>query len=150
MITSKPQTSTIISFTVFLSLTFIVLGMNVYVIIKDLQPAWYTYLIVVILTPIAIFVLYKIFIRYKILRLGNNLVELTYPVLRQTKKYSLDQIEYWVEHQVKTGKNSIYKETEIKFMDGIKLTIGHKEHTEYARIAQYLSLKAAKKKRSDA
>ena len=150
MITSKPQTSTIISFTVFLSLTFIVLGMNVYVIIKDLQPAWYTYLIVVILTPIAIFVLYKIFIRYKILRLGNNLVELTYPVLRRTKKYSLDQIEYWIEHKVKTGKNSVYKEVEIKFTDGLQVTIGHKEHTEYPRIVQYLSLKALKKKRPDA
>ena len=150
MITSKPQTSTIISFTVFLSLTFIVLGMNVYVIIKDLQPAWYTYLIVVILTPIAIFVLYKIFIRYKILRLGNNLVELTYPVLRRTKKYSLDQIEYWIEHKVKTGKNSVYKEVEIKFTDGLQVTIGHKEHTEYPRIVQYLSLKALKKKRQHA
>jgi hypothetical protein len=124
--------------------------MNILVLIKDPQPAWYTYLIIAILTPIAIFVLYKIFIRYKIILLGNNQVELTYPVLRQTKKYSLDQIEYWVEHQVKTGKNSIYKETEVKFIDGLKLTIGHKEHTEYARIVQYLSLKAAKKKRSDA
>ena len=150
MITSKPQTSTIISFIIFLTLTFVVLGMNVYVIVKDLQPAWYTYLIVVILSPIAVFVLYKIFIRYKILRLGNNLIELTYPVLRRTKKYSLDQIEYWVEHKVKTGKNSIYKEAEIKFTDGLLVTIGHKEHTEYPRIVQYLSLKALKKKRQDA
>jgi hypothetical protein len=150
MIVSKPQTSTVISFVIFLTLTFVVLAMNILVIIKDPQPAWYTYLIIAILIPIALFVLYKIFIRYKIIRLGNNMVELAYPVLRQTKKYSLDQIEYWVEHQVKTGKNSTYKETEIKFMDGIKLTIGHKEHTEYGRIVQYLSLKAAKKKRSDA
>ena len=150
MIISKPQTSTVVSFVIFLTLTLVVLAMNILVIIKDPQPAWYTYLIIVILIPIAIFVLYKIFIRYKIIRLGNNLVELAYPVLRLTKKYSLDQIEYWVEHKVKTGKNSTYKETEIKFMDGIKLTIGHKEHTEYARIVQYLSLKTAKKKRSDA
>jgi len=150
MITSKPQTNTIVSFTVFLSLTFIVLGMNAYVIVKDLQPAWYTYLIVVILTPIAIFVLVKIFIRYKIIRLGNNLVELTYPVQRRAKKYSLDQIEYWIEHKVKTGKNSVYKEVEIKFTDGLQVTIGHKEHTEYPRIVQYLSLKALKKKRQHA
>ncbi len=150
MIVSRPQKSTLVSFIIFLTATFIVLGMNIYVIIKDLQPAWYTYLIIALLTPIAIFVLHKIFIRYKILRLGNNLIELSYPVLRKTKKYSLDQIDYWAEHTVKTGKNSIYKEAEIKFRDGLLVTIGNKEHTEYPRIVQYLSLKALKKKRPDA
>ncbi len=150
MIVSRTQKSTLISFIIFLTATFIVLGMNIYVIIKDLQPAWYTYLIIALLTPIAIFVLYKIFIRYKILRLGNNLIELSYPVLRKTKKYSLDQIDYWAEHTVKTGKNSVYKEAEIKFTDGLLVTIGNKEHTEYPRIVKYLSQKAIKKKRPDA
>ena len=72
MIISKPQTSTVVSFVIFLALTLVVLAMNILVLIKDRQPAWYTYLIIAILTPIAIFVLYKIFIRYKIILLGNN------------------------------------------------------------------------------
>lgn len=124
--------------------------MNILVLVKDPQPAWYTYLITVILIPIASFVLYKIFIRYKVVRLGNNQIELSYPVLRNKKVYSLDQLEFWKEHLVKTGKNSVYKEVEIKFKDGIKLTMGHKEHTEYARVIQYLTQKTPKKKQSDA
>ncbi len=150
MIISKPQTNTIVSFIFFLLLTMAVLSMNILVLIKDSQPAWYTYLIIVLLVPIALFVLYKIFIRYKVIRIGNNLVELNYPVLRSNTKYPLDQIDYWVEHQVKTGKNSLYKEMEIKFKDGVKLTFGQKEHTEYARIVQYLVQKAPKKKRAQA
>ena len=150
MIISKPQTNTIVSFSLFLSLTLAVLSMNILVLIKDPQPAWYTYLIIALLIPIAVFVLYKIFIRYKVIRLGNNQVELSYPVLRSNTKYPLDQIDYWVEHLVKTGKNSVYKEMEIKFKDGVKLTFGQKEHTEYARIVQYLVQKAPKKKRAQA
>ena len=149
MIVSRPQTSTVISFVIFLLLTLAVLAMNILVLIKDPRPAWYTYIIIA-LTPIAGFVIYKIFIRYKVIRLGNNQLELSYPVLRSTRKYSLDQIDDWRENQVKTGKNSIYKELEIKFNDGAKLTLGHREHTEYPRIMQYLTQKLAKKRRKDA
>ena len=81
---------------------------------------------------------------------GHNQIELTYPVLRSTRRYPLDQIEYWAEHSVKTGKNSLYLEIEIKFSDGIKLTIGDKEQSEYPRIVQYMTQKALKKKRVDA
>lgn len=150
MIISKPQTNTIVSFTFFLLLTLAVLSMNILVLIKDPQPAWYTYLIIALLIPIAVFVLYKIFIRYKVIRLGNNQVELSYPVLRSNTKYPLDQIDYWVEHLVKTGKNSVYKEMEIKFKDGVKLTFGHKEHTEYASVVKYMAQKIPKKKRAQA
>ncbi|MEK6782682.1 MAG: hypothetical protein AABY93_13340 [Bacteroidota bacterium] len=150
MIISKPQTGTIVSFVIFLILTLAVLYMNALVVVNDPGPAWYTYVIIAALTPIALFVLYKIFIRYKVIRLGNNQVELTFPVLRSTKKYPLDQIEYWIERQVKTGKNSLFKELEIRFKDGIKLAIGHKEYSEYQNIVQYLAQKVPKKKRLEA
>ena len=112
------------------------------------NPAWYNYVVIVLLTPIGLFVLYRIFIRYKIMRLGNNQIEINFPVLRRLKKYSLDQIDYWIEKQVKTGKSSIYKELELRFKDGKKEIIGHKEFTEYVRIVQYLIQKAPKKRRS--
>ncbi|MBK5277287.1 MAG: hypothetical protein JJE09_00335 [Bacteroidia bacterium] len=150
MIISRPRTSTVASFVIFLSLTLVVLFMNVLVVIKDPKPAWYTYLVIMLLSPIALFVLYKIFIRYKVITLGNNELGLAYPVLHSTRKFPLDQIDFWAEHHVKTGKNSVYKEFEIKFNDGTRLTIGQKEHTEYDRIIQYLSQKAPKKKRLDA
>jgi len=148
MIVSKPQTGTLISFTLFLGITIAVISMNILVLMKDPNPAWYTYAILAALTPIGLFVLYKIFIRYKVVRLGNNQIVLSYPILRNTKSYPLESLDYWHEHVVKTGKNSVYKELEIKFKDGIKLTMGHKEHTEYPRMISYLVQKMPKKKRS--
>jgi hypothetical protein len=147
MIVSKPQTNTIISFTFFLILTFTVLGMNSWTIVHLAQPAWYHYAVVALLTPIGLFVLYKIFIRYRVLRFGNNQIDINFPVLRIAKKYPIDQLEYWAEKQVKTGKTSVYKELELVFKDRKKENFGHKEFTEYNRIVQYLKQKASKKQR---
>ena len=148
MIISKPQRSTITSFILFLTITFIVLGMNVWIVVKDPQPAWYNYLIILLLLPIASFVSYKIFIRYKIISLGNNMIGMRFPVLRISSNYRLDQIEHWTENIVKTGKNSTYKELELKFVDGQKLSMGHREFTEYDKVIKYLQQKVPKLKKA--
>lgn len=146
MIVSKPPVSTLTSFGLFLLVTFVVIGMNVFTLWQSPTPAWYNYGILVLLIPIGGFVLYKIFIRYQVVRLGNNRVEIQFPVLRQWKKYNLDQIQFWFENQVKTGKNSVYKELVIKFSDDLKITLSPKESTEYEKVIQYLKQKVAKKK----
>lgn len=110
------------------------------------KPAWYSYLIIALLTPIGIFVTYKIFVRYKVIYMGNNQVAIQYPVLRKKNTYALNEINYWKENVVKTGKNSTYKELEIVFADKRKLSVGHKEHTDYARMISYLNQKAPRKK----
>jgi len=69
-----------------------------------------------------------------------------YPMLRRSKVYPLEQVDQWVETRVKTGKNSEYKELQIRFADKGKVSVGHKEHTEYARMVQYLAQKVPKKK----
>ncbi|MBS1486500.1 MAG: hypothetical protein JST43_02840 [Bacteroidetes bacterium] len=146
MITSKPQKATITSFMFFLLITGVVIAMNLLVIWRQQLVAWYNYAVVVVLLPIGLFVFYKIFVRYKILKLGNNQIEIIYPFLKKRKSYSLAQLDQWVENKVKTGKNSEYRELQIKFTDGHKISIGHKEHTEYPHMVQYLSQKAPKKK----
>jgi hypothetical protein len=120
--------------------------MNSLVIFRDQLVAWYNYAVVIVLLLIGLFVLYKIFVRYKILKFGNNQIEINYPVLRQTKVYSIDQIDQWIENKVKTGKNSEYKELNVRFADGKKISLGYKEHTEYTRMVQYLQQKVPKKK----
>ncbi len=120
--------------------------MNLVVVIQGQLAAWYNYAIVIVLVPIGLFVLYRIFIRYKVLRLGDNKIQIDYPVLRQSKKYSINEIVAWRENKVKTGKTSEYKELQILFTDKNKLSVGHKEHTEYHRMVQYLAQKAHKKR----
>jgi hypothetical protein len=106
LIVSKPQTSTVVSFTLFLGITAVVISMNLIVVVKGQLAAWYNYAIVGILIPIGGFVLYRIFILYKVVRMGNNHVQITYPVLRREKKYSINEIVAWRENKVKTGKSS--------------------------------------------
>ncbi len=148
LITSKPQTSTVISFVLFLLITIVVVAMNCIGIINHHSVAWYNYAVIGILTPLGLFVFFKIVVRHKILKLGNNQIQIDYPFLRQSKVYSLEQIDQWVENKVKTGKNSEYKELQIRFSDGRKVSLGHKEHTEYGKMVQYLVQKAPKKKAS--
>ncbi len=145
MITSKPQTSTLVSFVLFLLITSVVIVMNSIALVNQ-RGAWYNYAVIGVLVPLGLFVFFKIFVRYKILRVGNNQVQIDYPVLRQSKVYPLGQIDRWVENSVKTGKNSEYRELQIRFSDGTKVSLGHKEHTEYGKLVQYLAQKAPKKK----
>ena len=123
--------------------------MNIISIMND-TAAWYNYVIAALLLPIGLFVLYKMFIRYKIIRAGNNSIDISYPVLRQTEKYPLQSIVAWRENVIKTGKNSVYKQLEILMDNKKRISIGHKEHTEYVRLVQYLQHKIPKKKTAGA
>jgi hypothetical protein len=145
LIVSKPRTSTLLSFSLFLLITLVVLIMNAYSIISK-QAAWYNYVIAAALIPIGLIVLYRIFIRYKVIRMGNNQVILSFPVLRRRYQYPLQEIVSWKESVVKTGKSSVYKELEVRFADARKLSIGLNEYSEYNRMVQYLNQKAPKKK----
>jgi len=126
-----------------------VFTMNVIAIINK-SAAWYNYAVAVLLLPIGLFVVYKIFIRYKVIRAGNNSVEISYPVMRKTEKYPLQTIVAWRENIIKTGKKSVYKQLEILFDNKTRLSIGQKEHTEYTRLVQYLQQKIPKKKTAGA
>jgi len=99
------------------------------------------------LIPITAFVGYKIIFEYKVIRYGNNQIDIRYPVLRKTKIYSLNEIEYWGEATVKTGKNSTFRELEIKFADNKKIRLGLKEYSGYTDVIRYLEKKLARKKR---
>jgi len=146
LIVSKPQTNTIVSFSFFLLITLVVLTMNVYALATVPAPAWYNYLMVILLTPIGLFVFYKIFVRYKVIRLGNNRLELSYPMLRKHSVFPLQEIIAWKENVVKTGKNSVFKQLEIFLPGKQRISFGDKEHTEYGRVVQYLNQKVPKKK----
>ncbi len=146
MIVSKPANTTLFSFGVFTVLGTIALGMNVSVLISQPSPAWYTYVIILLLLPLLIFVVIRIFLRYRVVRAGQNQLEVRYPVLRRQTKYRMDQVQVWQENIVRTGKTRVYKELAIRFEDGFILKMGHQEVTEYPRLVAYLQQKAGKKR----
>lgn len=146
MIFSKPRASTLLSFVIFVLITFIAIVFNILSIISAPSPRWYNFAVIALLTPIGLFVLYRIFIQYKVVSIGNNLIEVRFPLMRRHNKYTIKQVITWSEAVVKTGKNSVYKELEIHFHDKRKLKMGRQEYEEYDRVVQYLARKVPAKK----
>jgi hypothetical protein len=144
VIVSKPRTSTLVSFTFFLIITLGVLIMNLLSIQRT--PAWYNYAVAGLLTPLFLFVFWRIFVQYKVVKMGDQKVEISFPVLRKKRTYPLREVVGWKENAVKTGRHSVFKEMEIQFADRSKLTVGNKEHSEYNRMVGYLSRKLPGKK----
>ncbi len=147
MIISRPKAATLTSFMLFTLLLLAILIFNIRSIVQTTHPAWYQWLMVAILSGLLAFVTYRIFIQYKVLKFGNNQVEIYYPVLRKRAKYPLTDIERWQEQQVKTGKKSTYRELQILLPGNKKISLGHQEFTDYEKIVKYLSQKCANKRK---
>ena len=73
--------------------------------------------------------------------MGERKIEVEYPQFKLTRKYALEEILYWKESIVKTGKTSTYKELEIRFKDQKMIRLGYKEYTEYEKMLKYLQQK---------
>lgn len=146
MTVSKPLTSTLLSFALFVIISIVLIGMSLVALIGDAHPAWYVYLILIVLVPLSIFIMYRIFYNYKVIELGNNHITIKYPVRKKNKEYHLAQVVHWRESVVKTGKNSTFKELEIQFVDQFRLTLGLREYSNYPKVHAYLTRKVGKKK----
>lgn len=146
MTVSKPLNGTLFSFGLFIVISFILVGMSLIEFISDLEPAWYTYLILIVLTPLSLFLTYRVFINYKVIELGKEKIVVKYPVKNSKKQYPLGRVIYWKESVVKTGKNSTFKELEIAFDDAFKLNMGLREYSNYQKVQSYLTKKLARKK----
>jgi hypothetical protein len=146
MIIAKPKFTTLFSFAVFLLLSGFVLYLNIRVMLDEPQIVWYRVLIIALLSPICLYLIYRIFFQYKKISIGNNKFRIDYPLRGVHRIYEIKQIESWKEDVVKTGKSSQYRELVIKFNSGQTLTMGMQEYTEYKKIIGYLHEKAARKK----
>ena len=147
MIVSRPQTGNLISFIFFFIIAYAVLFINVVILLYDSRPQLLNYLVVIVLTPIAFFITYKVVFRYKMIRMGNGQIEVRYPQFGIHKMYLLKNITYWKESVIKTGKTSAFRELEIKFTDNRKITMGHREYVEYEKMVSYLLQKVPRLKR---
>lgn len=146
MLTSKPLPNTLVSFALFLVLSFALIGMSLIQVVGNKNASWYVYLVLGVLVPLSLFITFRSFINYKLIQFGNNQIAVKYPVRKKVKEYSLSDVLHWKESLVKTGKNSTFKEIEIQFTDRFKVTLGLREYSDYPKIKSYLEKKLGKKK----
>jgi len=146
LIVSKPYQSTLLSFSIFLVISFALIGMSLIQILSDQEALWYAYLVLFTLTPLALFITYRTFFNYKLFEFANDKIAVKYSVRKMIKSYPLSEVLYWRESVVKTGKNSTFKELEIQFTDHFKVSLGLKEYTDYPKVFTYLEKKLGSKK----
>jgi len=115
-------------------------------LVADPQPEWYVYLSLAVLTPLAFFLTFRVIINYKVIELGNGQITIKYKIRKKLRQYPLSRVIYWKESIVKTGKNSTFKELEIRFDDQFRLNLGLREYSNYPKVQAYLTKKLAGKK----
>ncbi|HMP98496.1 MAG TPA: hypothetical protein PKC24_01865 [Cyclobacteriaceae bacterium] len=145
MIVAKPRFNTLFSFGLFLAISAFVLIINIRILLTEPEFSLLRISIVILLLPICLYLLYRIFLQYKRISVGKKKIKIEYPIRGKAQTYDLKQIESWKEESVKTGKNNYYKELIVKFSDGEVLKMGLQEYTEYKKIISYLSEHVTKK-----
>lgn len=145
MIVSKPKPSTLFSLGAFL---FAAYGLFIYTLIDFIhsdQKALFQYLIMFIIGPIALGVTIKILLSYKIIKIGKEKIEISYPFRFKVYQFKLKQIESWKEVIIKTG-TKFFKELTLTFENKYKIKLTKQENSSYDEIYGYLKKKCPRKK----
>ena len=145
MIVSKPKTQTLTALTIFLVLIFAVFFMLLNSLLTD--PSYF--IVKLILTPvvlvIGLLVLGKLLGAIKVVRIGDNKIEVFYPISRMRTIINVPNVLGWKEEVVKT-KNGEYREVKILYTKKKILKLSNRENTEYDAVVKYLKKKVKFKK----
>ena len=147
MIVAKPKIGTLFSLGLFVALSLTVAIYTTTFMVDSEYIAWYQYLIVIVLFPLALGLAAKVILGYKVIEIGKEKLDIRFPTRFKRKSYRIKDIDYWKETQVKTATGT-YKEVEIQFEDKKQLTLSYQEHTDYTKVVNYLKKKCARKMRS--
>jgi len=148
LIVAKPIQSTLFAFIGFVVFSILLITMALIQIVNSPVAPWYSYLTVIVLSPLSVFLLYKMAFNYKIIEFDPKLITIRYPLKKATKTFAANQLASWGEAEVKTGKASTFKELEIRFADRTRITMGHREYSNYDRTISYLKKYAGNKEQS--
>lgn len=147
MITTKPKVSTLFSMGIFIAVALSISAYCAYLMFDSGRIIWYQFLAAIILGPLALGLLAKVIFGYKIVSIGKERIDIKFPTKFTNKAYTLKDVDFWKEEEVKTGTGT-YKELEVRFHSGGKLNLSYQEHTNYSAVIKYLKKKCAKKFKS--
>ena len=106
------------------------------------EPSYF--IVKLILTPvvlvIGLLVLGKLLGAIKVVRVGDNKIEVFYPISRMRTNIQVPNLLGWKEEVVKT-KNGEYREVKILYTKKKILKLSNRENTEYEAIVKYLKKK---------
>jgi len=141
MIVSKPKPTALIALGVFIIICFGVGGYALNNVLNN-TAGWFGYAISFTMLPLAIILLVRQLISYKIVQIGD-LVRVAYPFRFRTKEVKLKELVLWKQTIIKT-KNDPFKQLKLTF-ENFTLKLSVQESTNYERIYKFLKKRVSKK-----
>jgi len=143
MLVSKPKTKALFAIGVFVIIGLSLSLVNLNIIFQG-GSRWYNYLIVLTVLPLALMIIVRQLINYKVISVGKNSIRVVYPIMKKSFSITLKDLIAWEETVIKT-KNGHFKELTL-LTDRHRLKLSIKENTNYEKIKNYLMKNAGGKK----
>ena len=144
MIVSKPKSQALFAIGIFVIICFLLGGYN-FKLILDGSTWFFNWIMAIVFLLIAFILLLRQLFNYKIISIGNEKVQVWYPLRFRTIRGNLKDMQFWEETIIQT-KTGIFKQLEIKFPQrSIKMSV--QENTNYFDAVNYLKKKQAKKRK---
>jgi hypothetical protein len=145
MIVSKPKVSTLFSLSMFLLLIYSALFYTASALISTDNKPWYLYLLIAILAPVALVVTAKVALGFKIIRIGQGVIKVNYPLSFRKKEYQQQELQSWQETVIKT-KSGVYKELRLNFPGKTKVTLSNHENESYEDVLKHMNKRHSRQK----
>lgn len=144
MIVSKPKSQALFAIGVFIIICLSLGGYNLKLLLEG-STWFFNWIMTIVFLLIGGILLLRQLFNYKVISLGNEKVQVWYPLRFRTHRGNLKDMDYWEETIIQT-KTGIFKQLEIKFPQrSIKMSI--QENTNYDEAANYLKKKQPKKRK---
>jgi hypothetical protein len=144
MIVSKPKSRALFAIAMFILVCFSLGGYNFALLLRG-STWFFNYLMTIVFLPIGIVLLIRQLINYKIISLGNDKIQVWYPLRFRTLRVPLRDLEYWQETIIQT-KTGVYHQLEIVFpTKTIKMSL--QENRNYKEVINYFKKKQVKKRK---
>lgn len=143
MLVSKPKINALLAIGVFAVICLSLSLVNLNIIFQG-GSRWYNYLIVLTVLPMALVIIVRQLINYKVISAGKNSIKVVYPFMKKSFTITLKDLVSWEETVIKT-KNDHFKELTL-LSDRHRLKLSIQENTNYEKIKNYLIKNAGGKK----
>ena len=144
MIVSKPKSQALFAIGVFIVICFSLGGYN-FMFITNGSAGLFNYAMAIVFLLLAhVFMIRQMF-NYKIISIGNDKIQVWYPLRFRTIRTSLKDLVHWEETIIQT-KTGLFKQLEITFpKKTIKMSL--QENTLYKEAVNYFKKKQSNKRK---
>jgi len=144
MIVSKPKSNAIFAIAVFVIICFGLGGYNFRLVVGG--STWiFNWIMAIVFLLIAHILMFRQMLNYKIISIGNDKIQIWYPLRFRTIRGNLKDMDYWEETIIQT-KTGVYKQLEVSFPKR-KVKMSIQENTKYQEAVNYFKKKQPKKEK---